>query len=137
MVQHNDKWKKKATREYHKKHGTLQVGRGRGRGRGASVEDELPQEVSEENVEQNQDDERDDSSVESGNESGKEEKESRRERSKYSRRKIQSNSWRFESEEPDPYLGNHSSKSMINSSHRRICSRTTRARLCTPPRTTI
>jgi len=33
MVQHNDKWKKKATREYHRKHGTLPVGRGRGRGR--------------------------------------------------------------------------------------------------------
>lgn len=106
MVQHNDKWKKKATREYHKKHGTFPVGRGRGRGRGANVEDEPPQEVSEENVEGNEDG-GDDSNAESGNESNKEEQESRRERSKYSRRKIQSNSWRFESEEPDPYLGNH------------------------------
>jgi hypothetical protein len=38
MVQHNDKWKKKATREYHKKHGTHPAGRGRGRGRGISEE---------------------------------------------------------------------------------------------------
>ena len=113
-MQHNDKWKKKATREYHKKHGTFPVGRGRGRGRGANVEDEPPQEVSEENVEESGENEGQDSNAESGNESGNEEKESRREQSKYSRRKIQSNAWRFESEEPDPYLGNHRLRSMAN-----------------------
>ena len=107
MVQHNDKWKKKASREYHKKHGTLPVGRGRGRGRGVAVEDEPPQQLPEENVEENQGDEGDDSNTESGDESGDGEKEIRKERSKYARRKIQSNAWRFESEEPDPYLGNH------------------------------
>src|SRR6202043_675219 len=42
MVVHNDKWKRKATREYHKKHGTLSAGQGRGRGRGRGVVDNEP-----------------------------------------------------------------------------------------------
>lgn len=42
----------------------------------------------------------DDSNEETGDEDSP-----RQQRSKYASRKIESNSWRFESEEPDPYLG--------------------------------
>lgn len=103
MVQHNDKWKKKATREYHKKHGTFPAGRGRGRGRGGTVEEpeESPSAADEETL---QDDNEATAEGDSNEESGEEETEPRKERSKYSRRKIESNAWRFESEEPDPYL---------------------------------
>jgi hypothetical protein len=102
MVQHNDKWKKKATREYHKKHGTVPAGRGRGRGRGI-IEADVEQQPSTEDTKEESDAEaQDDSNEES---SDNEESESRREAAKYSRRKIESNAWRFESEEPDPYLG--------------------------------
>jgi hypothetical protein len=106
MVQHNDKWKKKATREYHRKHGTLPVGRGRGRGRGQaglSEQDPLPGETArtEEDVDGDQD-----RSDEGSNEDSSDHEQARNEQSKYARRKIESNAWRFESEEPDPYLSN-------------------------------
>src|SRR5271169_3442996 len=103
MVQHNDKWKKKATREYHRKHGTQPAGRGRGRGRGI-IEDVPEQEVptNEQGGEESEEGESEDKS----NEGSEDEVEETREgRSKYARRKIESNAWRFESEEPDPYLG--------------------------------
>ena len=102
MVQHNDKWKKKATREYHKKHGTHTAGRGRGRGRG------IIEEVPEQQVpadEQLGEESEGESDKDSNDRSDDEEKEVKKERSKYARRKIESNAWRFESEEPDPYLG--------------------------------
>jgi hypothetical protein len=103
MVQHNDKWKKKATTEYHKKHGTQPAGRGRGRGRGFT-QDEPVQDLIEQG--QTQEDDEDDSEADDSNEeSGEEGIETRPQRSKYARRKIESNAWRFESEEPDPYLG--------------------------------
>ena len=104
MVQHNDKWKKKATREYHRKHGTFPAPRGRGRGQGINEEiheQEVPSVGPRE--EENHSGE---FNGESNNESNDEDKEARKERSKYARRKIESNAWRFESEEPDPYLGN-------------------------------
>ena len=99
MVQHNDKWKKKATREYHKKHGTHPAGRGRGQGRG--IIEEVPEQVAADE----QLGEEDDSDKDSNDRSDDDEKEVKTERSKYARRKIESNAWRFESEEPDPYLG--------------------------------
>jgi hypothetical protein len=103
MVQHNDKWKKKATKEYHKKHGTQPSGRGRGRGRGFVQEDPVRFPV--EGEEEESDDEHSNDENESNEESGDEKTEIRPQRSKYARRKIESNAWRFESEEPDPYLG--------------------------------
>ena len=107
MVVHNDKWKRKATREYHKKHGTLPAGRGRGRGRGQVDNEPVPDQF-DEAASENSDNEG--STAESGEEEGETSKEIRKERSKYARRKIESNAWRFESEEPDPYLGIHSLK---------------------------
>jgi hypothetical protein len=114
MVQHNDKWKKKATREYHRKHGTLPAGRGRGRGRGGVVEEQTEDAsvaaADGEEVPQGEDEE---TSEEDFNaESGEEETQTRKERSKYSRRKIESNAWRFESEEPDPYLSTYNPSSL-------------------------
>jgi hypothetical protein len=106
MVQHNDKWKKKATREYHKKHGTLPASRGRGRGRGPPVENEPHPEPQNEEGETSEQD--------SSEEINEEELESKKERSKYSRRTIESNAWRFESEEPDPYLGTHFTDLLIS-----------------------
>lgn len=104
MVVHNDKWKRKATREYHKKHGTLPAGRGRGRGRGrGEIDNEPVPDQFDEAASGNSDEEG--STAESGDEDGETSKETRKERSKYARRKIESNAWRFESEEPDPYLG--------------------------------
>lgn len=112
MVQHNDKWKKKASREYHKKHGTLPVGRGRGRGRGRGGG---PLDEPERTAEQEQPilSEGDSQSGESGEESENEEKQEdqqpRQYRSKYARRKVESNTWRFEADEPpDPHLGTSS-----------------------------
>jgi hypothetical protein len=103
MVQHNDKWKKKATREYHKKHGTQPAGRGRGRGRGFT-QDEPVQDLTEPG--ETKEDDEDDSEVDGSKEgSGEDDTETRPQRSKYARRKIESNAWRFESEEPDPYIG--------------------------------
>jgi hypothetical protein len=102
MVQHNDKWKKKASREYHKKHGTFPVGRGRGRGRGGPADEppaEVPLTAEDEEQEESEDDCADDSNAEVGEGTG-----SQKERSRYARRKVESNAWRFESEEPDPYL---------------------------------
>jgi len=103
MVQHNDKWKKKATREYHKKHGTQPSTRGRGRGRGIIEEvAEQPAPVDQPLGEESEEGE---SNQDSKDQSGDEEKEEApKERSKYARRKIESNAWRFESEESDPYL---------------------------------
>ena len=97
MVQHNDKWKKKASRDYHRKHGTLSVGRGRGRGRvdDPRIGEQLVDDQNNESTADDSDSELDDD-VETENQKG---------RSKYSRRQIHSNAWRFESEEPDPYLG--------------------------------
>src|SRR5271156_3717087 len=104
MVQHNDKWKKKATKEYHKKHGTKPTPRNHN----------TPQTSGESSTTQQPDSHNDGEVVEDGDEQNNEEKtqeeieeeeEERKERSKYSRRKIESNAWRFESEEPDPYLG--------------------------------
>lgn len=112
MVQHNDKWKKKASREYHKKHGTQPAGSGRGRGAGVTEED--AREPLEEQIHDEADSEAEDSNDESG-----EEQETRRSRSKYARRKIESNAWRFEEEEPDPYLG-ISLLSLIQSSTKMI-----------------
>lgn len=109
MVQHNDKWKKKASREYHKKHGTQPAGRGRGRGAGITEE-----EAREEQIHDEADSEAEDSNDESG-----EEQETQPSRSKYARRKIESNAWRFEEEEPDPYLG-RSLLSLIQSSTKMI-----------------
>jgi hypothetical protein len=106
MVQHNDKWKKKATREYHRKHGTVLAGRGRGRGRGQAGD--LPEEFAlpgenEAPADQNAGQE---ASAESNeDEDDKEGREALKEQWKYSRRKIESNAWRFQSDEPDPYLG--------------------------------
>ena len=112
MVQHNDKWKKKASREYHKKHGTLPVGRGRGRGRGRGGR---PFNEPEQTAEQEQDipSEGDPQSGESGEESENEEQQEdcqpHQYRSKYARRKVESNAWRFEVDEPpDPHLGTSS-----------------------------
>jgi len=116
MVQHNDKWKKKATREYHRKHGTLPVGRGRGRGRGRGCAQtgELPEQspqpdettAIEEGVEAEAEESAEGSNDEAG---GHEAEQSRKERSsKYARRTIESNAWRFESEQPDPYLSTQS-----------------------------
>ena len=102
MVVHNDKWKKKATREYHKKHGTVPAGRGRGRGTGLVGNEPVPDQVDAAESDEGSEGE-EDSNVKSGEED--EEKEVKRERSKYARRKIESNAWRFETEEPDPYLG--------------------------------
>ena len=119
MVVHNDKWKKKASREYHKKHGTLPTGRGRGRGRGAPVTEEEPTEPLEEQL-SNEDEDDSNEEDDSNKDSEKEEtttSQPRQQRSKYARRKIESNAWRFESEEPDPYLGKHSlsgANSVIN-----------------------
>ena len=109
MVMHNDKWKRKATREYHKKHGTLPAGRGRGRGRGGGIVDNepVPGQVEEAEGDASTDDEA--SNTESGE--ADEDNETPRERSKYARRKIESNAWRFESEEPDPYLSTNRSES--------------------------
>jgi hypothetical protein len=103
MVQHNDKWKKKATREYHRKHGTQLVGRGRGRGRG--IIEHVPEQDVPTNEHEGEVNEGRESDHESNGESGDEVKEMRKERSKYARRKIESNAWRFQSEEQDPYLG--------------------------------
>jgi len=105
MVQHNDKWKKKATREYHKKHGTKPTPRDRNTAQTlpseqpTTSEHDLPndEQVVEGGEEQN-DGEKTQEEIEA-------EEEERKERSKYARRKIESNFWRFESEEPDPYLG--------------------------------
>ena len=99
MVQHNDKWKKKATREYQKKHGILPATRGRGRG---IIDEEPGQEVTPKDVPKQ------DEQVlqrETDSESDTQETEVPQARSKYARRKVESNSWRFESEDPDPYLG--------------------------------
>jgi hypothetical protein len=104
MVQHNDKWKKKATREYHKKHGTQPVGRGRGRGRGFT-QDEPVHDLIEQGENKEDDEDHTEADNDSDEESGKEDIETQPQRSKYARRKIESNAWRFESEEPDPYLG--------------------------------
>jgi hypothetical protein len=105
MVQHNDKWKKKATRDYYRKHGTLPAGRGRGRGRGAAIENDPAQDISEQEVSGAKDEVTSDD--DSNAESGDEETEIRIERSKYARRKIESNAWRFESEESNPSFGSH------------------------------
>ena len=100
MVQHNDKWKKKATREYQRKHGMLPVGSGRGRGKGRleSMEQDFA-----ENEQRPQEQSEGDSN--SNAETDEEETEERRDHAKYGRRKIESNAWRFESEELDPYIG--------------------------------
>lgn len=111
---HNDKWKKKATKEYHKKHGTLPAGRGRGRGRGFVDTGPVPGQVDEAESDEGSKNDDEGSEVESGEE---EEKLARRERSKYARRKIESNAWRFESQEPDPYLGIHPSSREANASN--------------------
>ena len=103
MVQHNDKWKKKATREYHKKHGTQPASRGRGRGRGFT-KDEPIQDLIEPGDTKEDDEDHSGAYNDSNEESGEEDIETRPQRSKYARRKIESNAWRFESEEPDPYL---------------------------------
>jgi hypothetical protein len=107
MVVHNDKWKRKATREYHKKHGTLPAGRGRGRGKCEVDHEPVPDQFDEAASENSHDE---DSTAESSDEARETSKEIRKERSKYARRKIESNAWRFESEEPDPYLGIQSLK---------------------------
>lgn len=100
MVQHNDKWKKKATREYQRKHGMLPVGRGRGRGKGGleSIEQDSP-ENEQRPREKSEGDSNSDAEADEGD-TGE-----RRDYAKYSHRKIESNAWRFESEEPDPYIG--------------------------------
>ena len=110
MVQHNDKWKKKATREYHRKHGTQPAGRGRGRGRG--IVQGVPEQEGPVEQHETQESAEGDSSDESNEGSEDETKETRKERSKYARRKIESNAWRFESEETDSYLGTSLSKSI-------------------------
>jgi hypothetical protein len=102
MVVHNDKWKRKATREYHKKHGTLAVGQGRGRGRGRGVVENEPVPGLVDDAESDDGSHEEGAEIESGDH---EERPARRERSKYARRKIESNAWRFESQELDPYLG--------------------------------
>ena len=106
MVQHNDKWKKKATREYHRKHGTLPTGTGRGRGRARAGElpgqSPLPDETTATEQAAQTEGSAEGSNDEASNddfEQGREERSS-----KYARRKIESNAWRFESEQPDPYL---------------------------------
>ena len=92
MVQHNDKWKKKATREYHRKHGTLPIGRGRGRRQQFPAVEESPP---------NNESETSDDEEESENDptEGSDEKVARKIRPKYGPRRIESNAWRFESEE--------------------------------------
>lgn len=133
MVVHNDKWKKKATREYHKKHGTQPDGRGRGRGRGVVENEPVPGQLEDVKGDEGSVEE-EVSNAESGEE--EEEKEARRERSKYARRKIESNAWRFETEEPDPYLGN-SFTVLANGSNQRRGLRTPGARLRPSPCTSI
>jgi len=105
MVQHNDKWKKKATREYHKKHGTKPTPRDRNTAQTLPSEQPTASEQDLPNDEQVVEDGNEQNEVEKTQEEIEVEEEERKERSKYARRKIESNSWRFESEEPDPYLG--------------------------------
>lgn len=104
MVVHNDKWKKKATREYHRKHGTAPAGRGRGRGQGQAgdLQEESPWPGE---TEAPEGDGPEGSAESNGDEDEDEEREARKERTKYARRKIEPNAWRFQSDEPDPYLG--------------------------------
>jgi hypothetical protein len=102
MVQHNDKWTKKAAREYHKKHGLPLPVRGRGRGRGRGCDGPEPAEETHSSGEEEE-------ALQSGEDTEEpqnEEELSRRVPSKYSRRKIESNAWRFAADEPpDPHIG--------------------------------
>src|SRR5271169_3708472 len=99
MVQHNDKWKKKATKEYHRKHGTKPAA---GRGRGFVSPSEPPPAASSGPPPQSSSSSDSDTDNEEDEESSVQEKPTR---SKYARRKLESNSWRFELDLPaDPHL---------------------------------
>ena len=105
MVQHNDKWKKKATREYHKKHGTKPTPRPRNTPENLPSEYTQTSQTDEHSKAEGVEGDEDQNNEEKTQEQIEEEQEEMRQRSKYARRQIESNSWRFESEQPDPYLG--------------------------------
>lgn len=99
MVLQN-KYKARASRRYNAARGGLQDGRGRGRGRGGyrgNNEDSFPS--------LNPDEDGKDSDEEEGEDETNEAESPGEVKGKYSRRKLESNAWRYQEEEVDPHQG--------------------------------